>query len=842
MIKSYLAERTLNDNRFFDELVAEDGTLYPQWQKLAESYDQLGPDKMNQRAREVAQQLRDHGVTYNIYGDPDGMNRPWMLDPIPMVYSATEWENIEKGLIQRAELLNHILKDIYGERKLIRTGLIPFEMIYNHRGFLRQMDKVRIPGEHQLIQYSADLARGPNGKLWVLHDRTDAPSGAGYAFENRVAMTRVFPEVIRENHVSKITSYYHTMKNTLVNLAWQNKENPRIVFLSPGPGNETFFEHAYLSSFMGFTLAMGEDLTVSDGYVWLKTIKGLEKVDVIVRRVDDVFSDPLEFRTDSHLGVVGLMEAVRQKKVLVINPLGSRILENPGIMAFLPKLCRHILGEELILPSVATWWCGHEKEKQYVLDNLKFLMVRKIYSSSTNKTVLGKDMSEAELSQLRDEINNRPYMYVGQEIVNFSTAPSYINGKVEARNAVFRSYAIADTETNSYHVMPGGLSRSSPDRGVFILSNQSGGISKDTWVLGKTKLSAPKSKKQALIQQVDSVLPSRTGENLFWLGRYIERTIYNIRLLRIILRKYYETEDDTHLEDDQALSTLLQTLTVISGTLPGFMRKKTLHHPEKELMSLIKDPTKPGSLTHSIQAFLSNGYAVRDRLSLDTWRILDSISEELNSMRNKENLSDINRNLDNLIIKLMAFHGLNIDNMTREAAWNILNIGRFLESSMKTCSILKSTLVPNLDSDSERSLLEYVLMINESLVTYRYRYRSTLEVNGVLSLLLIDEQNPKSVAFQIERIDQHVERMPTKNNQYLNPIRKKLLDASTRIRLCDTNMLASIESNEKNRKELSELLGDVIQLLGEASIMVSEQYFSHMQNQYSFITTEIPEI
>ncbi len=841
MIDFYLAERTKNNTPFFDELATKDGTVFSHWQKLVESYDRMGNDKLNSRAKEVIQLLRDNGVTYNIYGDPNGMHRPWMLDPVPMVFSESDWDMIEKGLTQRAELLNQILIDIYGERKLISSGLIPIEMVYNHLGFLRQMDKVRIPGNHQLIAYSADLARGPNGKLWVLHDRTDAPSGAGYAFENRVAMTRVFPDMIRENHVQKITSYYQTLKNTLVNLAWQNKENPRIVVLSPGPGNETYFEHAYLSSFMGFTLALGEDLTVSDGYVWLKTIEGLEKVDVIVRRVDDVFCDPLELRMDSHLGVVGLMEAIRQKKVLVINPLGTRILENPGLMAFLPKLCREIMGEELILPSVATWWCGQEKELQYVLDNIQFLIIRQIYRNHVNKSIYGGNLSQQEIDELKKRIIAKPYLYVGQEMVNFSTTPSYINGNLEARNAVFRSYIVSDSENSSYHVMPGGLSRSSPDRGVFIVSNQSGGISKDTWVLGTSKRSAVEAKPVSLIKQVDNILPSRTGENLFWLGRYIERAIFLVRMLRIILKEYYETEDEFHMEDDITLVTLLQTLTSITATFPGFNHRKTLHNPEKELISLVNDQNKPGSLSQTLQFFLSNGYAVRDRLGLDTWRIMDNISEEWDFLKNQNNLNEINRSLDNLIVKLMAFHGLNFDNMTREPSWNILNIGRFLESSVKTCSILKSILTKRHDPEAERTLLEYLLMINESLVTYRYRYRSTLEVFGVLNLLLIDELNPKSVTYQIGRIDLHVANMPSNNNHYLNPIRKKLLETTTLVRLCEPHEL-SLAKNGKSRKELSKFLDNVIALLREASDMINQHYFSHIQSQYGFVTTKLPEI
>ena len=329
MIKSYLKEIQTRSANYLDELSTKDGAITLKWEKLAKYYEASGPQKLAESLEQVSRQLRENGVTYNLYGDPDGLNRPWNLDPIPMVFDRNEWDYLEKGLKQRARLLNFILKDIYSHRKLIKSGLIPFELIYHHQGFLREVDKHFLDSELPLIQYAADLARGANGNLWVLSDRTDAPSGSGYILENRAAMTRVFPDLLRENEVRRISSYYQTLRNTLSHLSSTRVENPRIVLLTPGPRNETYFEHAYLSSFMGFTLAVGEDLTVSDGRVWLKTIKGLEKVDVIMRRVDDIYCDPLEFKGESQLGVVGLMEAVRQKNVLVINPLGVRVLENP---------------------------------------------------------------------------------------------------------------------------------------------------------------------------------------------------------------------------------------------------------------------------------------------------------------------------------------------------------------------------------------------------------------------------------------------------------------------------------------------------------------------------------
>ncbi|MEN2283080.1 circularly permuted type 2 ATP-grasp protein [Algoriphagus sp. SE2] len=845
MIESYLTERMFNNAPFLDEMATDQGKIQPHWERIAKYYEQIGAEKMRQFQEEVSRQLRENGVTYNVYGDPDGMNRPWILDPVPLIFDTQEWEGIEKGLIQRTELLNLILNDLYGSQTLIKEGLLPFELIYNHRGFLRQAQDIKLEGDQQLIQYSSDLARGPNGKMWVLHDRTDAPSGSGYTFENRAAMTRVFPELIRENHVRKITSYYQTFKNTLTSLT-NNKENPRVVLLSPGPTNETFFEHAYISSFMGFTLAFGEDLTVSEGYVWLKTIKGLEKVDVIIRRVDDVFCDPLEFKSNSHLGVVGLMEAVRQKKVLVINPLGCRILENPGIMAFLPKISRHLLGEELKLPSVATWWCGQPKELTYVFDNIESLVIRNIYRGTNHKSLFGGDLSKEKIKALKKEIQRNPSMFVGQEMVDFSTSPSWINNKLEARNAVFRSYVVADSEHKSYKVMPGGLARSSPEKGAFLVSNQSGGISKDTWVLGKSKEIVSTFTKPVKVQPlVRNVLPSRTGERLFWLGRYLERSAYAVRLMRMTLLSYNEADEDIHVHESPVLSSLLKTLTKMTGTLPGFMEKGHLMNPEPELLDLVHNVEKPGSIAYSIQSFLTNAYAVRDRLSLDTWRILDNITEELTNMRQSNtSLTKAYHSLDNMVVKLMAFYGLNIDNMTREPTWHLLNIGRFIESAANNCTILRGMLSQSFDSESNKELMEDTLRCNESLVTYRYRYRSNLEMPGVLSLLILHEDNPRSLIFQLLEIDHHLKALPIKDDHEMFGFeRKKLLEAITKIRLCDIDQLSVPNPLTQEFDNLIALLDQIIELLHDTSDLIYEKYFSHTGSEYSMIQTSvIPEI
>jgi uncharacterized alpha-E superfamily protein len=408
---------------------------------------------------------------------------------------------------------------------------------------------------------------------------------------------------------------------------------------------------------------------------------------------------------------------------------------------------------------------------------------------------------------------------------------------------------VANAENNGYTVMPGGLSRSSGEEGVFMVSNQTGGISKDTWVLGK-RVDAPLPQPVKLPRhqvKVQHILPSRTGEHLFWLGRYMERSSYTIRLMRMTLLAYNEADEDIHAMENTVLSTLLKSLTYLTGTLPGFTNKKILRNPEPELLSLTTDLNRLGSLANSIQSFLSNGYAVRDRLGLDTWRILDSVSEELNRMKmSGPSLTTVYHALDNMVIRMMAFYGLNIDNMTRESTWHILNMGRFIESSTNTCTVLKALISRKFGLETDKELWEINLRCNESLVTYRYQYRSNLELPGVLNLLLSTEANPRSLIYQILKIDDHFKDMAAQEfgqTRELPPIRKKLLEAITKTRLCDIEELCILNQRNNRYTNLILFLDEIVKLIQETSTIISEDFFDHTSNRYSMIqTTLLPEI
>ncbi|HQR50790.1 MAG TPA: circularly permuted type 2 ATP-grasp protein, partial [Methylophilaceae bacterium] len=465
----------------YDEMLDGAGNVRPHWGQLMHALHALGPQEVEQRHKEALKLLRENGVTYNVYGDPDGANHPWQLDPVPLLISGKEWYDIEAGLLQRAELLNLLLADLYGPRELIRKGLLPLELVYNHGGFLRACDQVRLPGRHQLILYAADLARGPDQNMWVLGDRTQAPSGTGYALENRLAMSRVLPSLFRSAQVHRLEPFFQSLRAGLNSLSPQQSDIPRVVVLTPGPFNETFFEHAYLASHLGYPLVQGDDLTVRDGHVWLKSLTGLQRVDIILRRVDDNYCDPLELRGDSRLGVPGLLEAARRGNVAIANPLGSSILENPGLQPFLPGIARHFLGQPLQLPSIATWWCGQPQEMDYVLANLDQLVIKPIYRNPGVRSVFGHLLSQQQLAEWRDRIRANPAFYVGQEHESFSTVPSVVAGGYEPRQALLRCFLVA--RADGYTVMPGGLTRSAPEKGDMPISNQMGGISKDTWII-----------------------------------------------------------------------------------------------------------------------------------------------------------------------------------------------------------------------------------------------------------------------------------------------------------------------------------------------------------------------
>jgi uncharacterized circularly permuted ATP-grasp superfamily protein/uncharacterized alpha-E superfamily protein len=739
----------------YDESAAGIGEPRPHWQSFIRSFERLGRDELAARLENGRRMIREHGVTYNVYGDPQGRDRPWELDLVPLLLPAEEWRGIETGLVQRARLFNLILADLYGPQQLLRQGFLPPALVFGNPGFLRPCHGIRVPNNLFLHLHAADLARSPDGQWWVLADRTQAPSGAGYALENRIVLSRILPDQFRDCHVERLASFFSLQRATLSSLTPRPCENPNVVLLTPGPHNETYFEHAYLARYLGFTLVEGGDLTVRNRHVFIKTLEGLQQIDVILRRVDDSFCDPLELRGDSFLGVPGLVEAARAGHVAIANALGSGLIESPSFSAFLPSLCRQLLGEELKLPSVATWWCGQAKEQQYVLDHLDEIVIKPAFSHA-RPPVFGARLNATERADLVAAIRARPFDFVGQEQVALSTAPVWANTQLEPRRVLVRAYLAASGD--SFTVMPGGLTRASMAAADPVVSMQSGGGSKDTWVLSERPVSSisllTASGQPVSVAQIGADVPSRVADNLFWLGRYVERLEHTLRLLRcVIVRLEDEASDETSPE----LAALVQ-IFVRLGRLPErFAGRVRLKELEQEILQMVYHPERPGSVRELMARIRNLVSRVRDRFSADTWRILSQIQLDSRSRPGRIPLANALALLNTLVTDLAAFSGMEMENMTRGHGWRFLDFGRRLERGANLVNLLSAAFYPGAE---RQPALDPLLEIADSSMTYRRRYFAQARLAPLLELLLGDSGNPRSLAFQLEALTAHATKLP----------------------------------------------------------------------------------
>jgi len=821
----------------YDEMYAGEGQLQPHWQALTQELDQLGREGLEHRRQEAQRLLRENGVTFNIYDGLRGTSRPWQLDPIPLFISEEEWTQIEAGLMQRAELLNLVLTDIYGPQKLLKEGLLPPELVFGHAGFLRACVGIRPAGMRMLVLCSSNLARGPDGRMWVIDDRAQSPTGAGYALENRMVMTRIAPALFRDCHVKRLAGFFQPLRDRLARLAPQNREEPNIVVLTPGPYSPSYFEHAYLANYLGYTLVQGDDLSVRDGRVWMKSLEGLHQVDVILRRVDDAYCDPLELREDSRLGVAGLLQAARLGHVAIANPVGSSILENPGLTPFLPSIAKYYLNEELKLPSVATWWCGQDAERRFVLDNLEKLVIKTIHRTRGYRAIFGAQLTMAEQAELRERILHKPHLYTAQEMVSFSTAPSLVNGWVEPRHAILRSFLVAGED--DYLAMPGGLTRIAPQEGELVVSNKADVLSKDTWVLAKEPVHFVSLWRQPSQDQVlpfrAEPLPSRAADNLFWAGRYIERAEGTARLLRSIFLMKRELRDANGHVARPILHTLLRALTHLSGTYPGFVDEggeALLANPNPELQSLLHDETRPGSLASTLRFFSQAAMSVRDHWPAEIWRIIDAIQQDWTDDKNslESGQQRTQDRLDHLVMQLLAFSGLSAESMTREDGWLLLDIGRRLERALGLIALLRATLVHAMDDAPKRQLMETMLVICDSLNTFRRRYNSYMHFPSVLELILMDQDHPRSLAYQLNALQQHIVELPREHQrQRLADDERCLLESSTALRLADAVQLSLLEAGAGVHQALDDLLVKQAENLWRFSDLITSSYFSHSQ-------------
>lgn len=829
------------DNKmWYDETISQNGGLKNEWQVLLNALNKLGSTEVIQRNVDLQKLLRENGVTYNVYEGHLAMPRTWNLDPVPWVLDAADWLKVEEGLTQRAELLNFILKDLYGPKELLKKGLIPHEVVFCHRGFLRQCDGIPFGTQRPLAVYAADVARGPDGRMWVVNDRTQAPSGMGYALENRSAMMSVLPEIFKGQQIRKISDFFNIYYNSLCELAPRQKENPRIALLTPGDKNETYFEQAFLADYLGINLVHGDDLLVKDSHLWIKTIHGLEQIDILVRRVDDVFCDPLEFRSDSRLGVPGLLEVVRKGNLTIANPLGSGILENPGLMPFLNTISKHYFGEGLKLPTVATWWCGHTKERNQVFANFDNLIIKKIDRYNGSPTIIPAHLTRFDRERLIERIKHEPYLYVGQEKVGFSAVPSLVNNELDTRFSVLRGFAVGNNK--GYKVMPGGLTRTSPEKGIFVVSNQAGGVSKDTWVVtapndleAQTTVSVNKVYKPRLKES----LTSRMAENLFWAGRYSERVLATVRLLKTTISHILENQGN-----ESALvikERLLSALTHLTMTYPGFVGddKSILKEPMVHLFELAQNEDLPGSLLYNMRSLVNAMQSVGGYLSNDTRRMVENLKENGAMIKKIKptGFLNLNNSLDKLYNSLVSLLGFITESMPREQGWLMFQAGRKIERSSLIATLVRSTLVFKDNEQVQPLILESVLKTNQLISTYRYKYRTYLNLEYALQLLLFDENNPRSIAYQLQKLTIYLKNLIDDENEQKSKELKIVIEANTKLIIADPSELAQSTNEDFVREKLEDLLSELSDLIAQCANAINQKYFSHTSEVKNLVAT-----
>ena len=804
----------------FDELLGRGGVPREHWRPLLGELDSLGASELTHRAESASRIILEQGITYNVYGDSRGRERPWQLDPIPFVLDAGEWAKLGKALTQRAVLINHVLADCYGPQNLLRSAWLPPALLFAQPEFLRAAHGIRPPGGIHLHFYAADVARSPDGRWWVLNDRTQIPTGSGYALANRLVSSRVLPEAFRDCRVQRVAGYFRQVQATLAALCSRRTDEPRVVMLTPGPYNETYFEQAYLARYLGYTLVEGQDLTVRDERVFLKTLSGLEPVDVILRRLDDDFCDPLELRSDSTLGVPGLVEAVRAGNVAVANALGTGLLESPAFMSFLPGLCRHVLGEQLLMPSVATWWCGQKSAEAYVMENLQRLELRPAFRSYR-----GFSHPASDSNDIREQIRFAPHLWTAQERVPLSTAPCWNGSQLFPQPTTLRVYLIA-TPDGGYTVMHGGLARIGAERGAQFVTMQGGGASKDTWVLSngpveETTLINPAGGCVEL-RRVGNNLPSRLADNYFWLGRYAERADATGRLLRCALVRF---NPESAGSEAPFVAPLLDTLES-QGQMPDG-RGTTARELEAALLAAVYDPENPGSLRGLADKAEELAMLVRDRTSNDVWRALSGFNECVSSIPGGSEplLSDAIIGINRLLLQVASFYGLSRENMTRAQGWRFLDMGQRIERALYLATFLSRALSSG--KADHPSVLEAVLEVADCTITYRSRYSLLPNLAAVYDLVLLDDTNPRSLLFQLLQLVKHFDRLPREKQSALPTEAQRLLIRSlASVRLLDPRELSARDANW-HLGQTARVLFEIIQNMPKLSDAIAASYFAH---------------
>jgi uncharacterized circularly permuted ATP-grasp superfamily protein/uncharacterized alpha-E superfamily protein len=831
LLENYLKIASKND-----ETIDKDGNIKPIWANLFNNLQHLGLDNLNQRSLDIKNKLKENGVTYNISTQNSGENRAWKLDSIPFLYDANEWDTIKKGLVQRAVLLNEIYKDFYGSQKLIKDGVFPAHVLYGNDGFLPPCMDIKNPFKNQLSMYAVDFSRGPDQRLWILDNRTQSPSGSGYALENRGLLSSFLPELSKGIEPKKLAPYFNSFHTAITKNGKINSSELNIVYLTPGPFNETFFEHSYLASYFGYTLAQGSDLVVRSSSVFLKTVKGLEKVDVIIRRIDEDFSDPLELRKESQLGIPGLLQAMRAGNVIVINPPGTGILENHMLLPFMKSASRAILGEDLLMPNIATWWCGQPKELNYVLENLPKLIVKKGNRKIRHSSIFCRTLNEAELAKLREEIKQNPRDFVAQEECVLFTSPSLVDGQILPRLSATRAFLVSDGD--SFKVMDGGLTRSSADPEKFVISNQLGGISKDTWIVDQHFL----PQKEKLVFNSDKFshrfnsLPSRAAENMFWAGRNTERVLTTVKFSRVILQFIQEEFSMDVKQQPHTLTILSKTLEALTYVNSEDFDFSKLETHSKYIQAVVSTRKKPGTVVSNLRNLLNCATTVNEKWNHDTKRYINAIENSMEEIGTIKTTHQTQRILERLQSRLFGFYGILGESFPRDDSYYFFEAGKYLERAINQVVLIKNIFLLKQSSEIEKELLETLLHNNNILVFYRQLYKSFMNLETTLDMLLLDETLPCSVSFLINKLNNNLQKLPKETfGVRLTPTLALVLETQTMVRLTKVEDLGVYNEDSHEMFNLHSFLDKIEELLSKVTENLTNQYFTHTLIQHSLV-------
>jgi uncharacterized circularly permuted ATP-grasp superfamily protein/uncharacterized alpha-E superfamily protein len=828
------------DPERFDELIDSSSALKPHWGPLLQSLEALDPADRKLRMEQLNARVRETGIAYDLFSDPTSATQPWRVDLIPLIIPADEWKGLERALIQRASLFEKLLADLYGPQHLLASGAVPHELVFSDPSFLRPCKGVR-PTKGYLQFFATDLARGRDGRWRVIDTHAETPAGIGYALANRMVHTNVAGDLFGACKALRLAPFFQQLRASLARRA--DRVDPALALLTPGPRHNDFFSHAYLARYLGLMLVEGGDLRVASDRVSLKTLHGLMPVDLIVRCIAGGVADPLELDSMGFAGPVGLLQVVRLHPDLVTNAVGSALAENRGLSAYLPQLAQTLLGEDLLIPDGQRWWLGDPANRDHVMRNIESMVIRPAREGTARpgRAIPGIDparLPPADLDKLLQEISIRGASLVAEAKRGFGTTPSMTPSGLMPKTYALRLFVTSTSD--GFAVMPGGLAMT-VDPNLTVALSAPDGESRDVWVVSDAT-PAPFSSlwrptiEAAHIDHAPQDLPSRAADNQFWLGRYVEQADWTMRVLRICLSRLQE--DSAPRQDLRACRTALEILlSKEDGKIPAEWEPTDVKLIEQLVHNLMTSSDWDYGLPRTLENLHRVANVARDRLSLEAWRTLNDFyaNRRWHADAMPVTRGDALRLLDDGLRVLAAFHGLTHENMTRNFGWSFLDMGRRLSRAQNLAELISGVFGKVANGEDESGSLLFTLELADSFITYRSRYRLEPILPLVFDLLLVDESNPRSIAFQLAALARHIDTLPQSGEGGARIEEQRVaLSLLTSVRLADVTSLADI-GPDGSRLGLSKLLDEQSTALTALSDVIGRRYFNLVEKGVKWV-------